>query len=142
MRRNEGLCYENTVESHQDMDDADKRGQLIKLLEDASLLADDLKDGTTGYLIKRAIDSVRADRFSNFRSVEAPHTGGHIREPRAEAVKPVLARRRQTGAELTHRFKQSEANAPGPIQTMSREGSRRPAQRRQHRAAGDTHPAS
>jgi len=45
------------------MDDADKRGQLIKLLEDASLLADELKDGTTGYLIERAIDSARAEKF-------------------------------------------------------------------------------
>jgi hypothetical protein len=45
------------------MDDADKRGKLIRLLEDASVLADELEDGTTGYLIERAIDSARADQF-------------------------------------------------------------------------------
>jgi hypothetical protein len=45
------------------MDEADKRGQLIRMLEDALELAEDLKDGTTGYLIERAIDSARADKF-------------------------------------------------------------------------------
>jgi hypothetical protein len=45
------------------MDTAQKRGELIKHLEDALALADDLEDGTTGYLIERAIDEARSQQF-------------------------------------------------------------------------------
>jgi hypothetical protein len=38
------------------MDDAEKRGQLIRHLEDALALADEIQDGHTGYLIERALD--------------------------------------------------------------------------------------
>ena len=31
----------------------EQRGKMIKLLEDALMLADDLEDGNTGYLIER-----------------------------------------------------------------------------------------
>jgi hypothetical protein len=34
------------------MDAADQYGKLIRLLEEAMALADDLEDGTTGYLIE------------------------------------------------------------------------------------------
>jgi hypothetical protein len=33
---------------------AEQRGRMIKLLEDALMLADDLDDGKTGYLIERS----------------------------------------------------------------------------------------
>ena len=35
-------------------DGAEKRGQLIRHLEDALALADEIEDGQTGFLIKRA----------------------------------------------------------------------------------------
>ena len=35
---------------------------MIKLLEDA-MLADDLEDGNTGYLIERALDEARSQQF-------------------------------------------------------------------------------
>jgi len=34
------------------------------LLEDALMLADDLEDGTTGYLIERALDEARSRQFT------------------------------------------------------------------------------
>jgi hypothetical protein len=37
-------------------DEPEKRGRLIKQLEDAMLLAEELNDGTTTYLIERALD--------------------------------------------------------------------------------------
>jgi hypothetical protein len=37
-------------------DQANKRGQLIRHLEDAPALADEIEDGNTGYLIERALD--------------------------------------------------------------------------------------
>jgi hypothetical protein len=42
---------------------AEQRGKMIKLLEDALMLADDLEDGTTGYLIERALDEARSQQF-------------------------------------------------------------------------------
>ena len=48
------------------MDAADVRGKLIRYLEDALALADELNDGTTGYLIERALDYARAQQFKPF----------------------------------------------------------------------------
>jgi DNA-binding ferritin-like protein len=45
------------------MDQAEKRGQLIRHLEDALALADELQDGHTGYLIERALDEARSRLF-------------------------------------------------------------------------------
>jgi hypothetical protein len=45
------------------IDPASKRGELIKHLEDAMAIADELRDGTTGYLIERALDEARAQYF-------------------------------------------------------------------------------
>jgi DNA-binding ferritin-like protein len=45
------------------MDSAEKRGQIIKHLEDALALADELQDGSTGYLIERALDEARSRQF-------------------------------------------------------------------------------
>ena len=45
------------------IDDADKRGHLIRHLEDALALADEIEDGRTGYLIERALDEARSRQF-------------------------------------------------------------------------------
>jgi hypothetical protein len=45
------------------IDLAEKRGQLIKCLEDALTLAEQLDDGTTEYLIERALDEARSRQF-------------------------------------------------------------------------------
>jgi DNA-binding ferritin-like protein len=42
---------------------ADQYGKLIRLLEQAMAFADDLGDGTTGYLIERALDEARSRLF-------------------------------------------------------------------------------
>ena len=42
----------------------EQRGKMIKLLEDALMLADDLEDGTTGHLIERALDEARSQMFT------------------------------------------------------------------------------
>jgi hypothetical protein len=42
---------------------AEKRGQLIRHLEDALALADDIQDGQTGFLIERALDEARSQQF-------------------------------------------------------------------------------
>jgi len=47
-------------------DAADARGRLIRHLEDALAIADELNDGTTGYLIERALDEGRAQQFKPF----------------------------------------------------------------------------
>jgi hypothetical protein len=41
----------------------DKRGQIIKHLEQALALADELGDGNTGYLSERALDEARSKQF-------------------------------------------------------------------------------
>ena len=43
---------------------AEQRGKMIKLLEYALMLAEDLKDGNTGYLIERALDEARSRQFT------------------------------------------------------------------------------
>jgi hypothetical protein len=45
------------------IDTAAKRGELIKYLEEELAIADELEDGTTGYLIERALDEARAQYF-------------------------------------------------------------------------------
>jgi hypothetical protein len=44
-------------------DQAEKRGQLIRHLEDALALADETEDGQTGFLIERALDEARSRQF-------------------------------------------------------------------------------
>jgi hypothetical protein len=43
--------------------EADKRGQLIRHLEEALVLADEIEDGSTGFLIERAADEARSRQF-------------------------------------------------------------------------------
>jgi hypothetical protein len=45
------------------MDSAEKRGQIIRHLEEALALADEIRDGNTGYLIERALDEARSRQF-------------------------------------------------------------------------------
>jgi hypothetical protein len=59
-------CLLPYARQHRDqsmIDKADKRGQLIRHLEDALALADEIDDGRTGYLIERALDEARAQQF-------------------------------------------------------------------------------
>jgi hypothetical protein len=42
---------------------AEKRGQLIRHLEEALALADEIEDGQTGFLIERALDEARLRQF-------------------------------------------------------------------------------
>jgi hypothetical protein len=44
-------------------DEAEKRGQLIRHLEEALALGDEMEDGQTGFLIERAIDEARSCQF-------------------------------------------------------------------------------
>ena len=44
-------------------DDAEKRGKLIRQLEDALALTEVLNDPMTGFLIERALDEARAQKF-------------------------------------------------------------------------------
>jgi hypothetical protein len=44
-------------------DTVEKRGRVIKQLEDALAIADELEDGETGYLIERALDEARSQLF-------------------------------------------------------------------------------
>ena len=45
------------------IDDAEKRGRLIRHLEDALALTDEIQDGHTGYLIERTLDEARSRQF-------------------------------------------------------------------------------
>ena len=45
------------------IDAAEKRGQVIKHLEEALALADDIEGGNTGFLIERALDEARSQQF-------------------------------------------------------------------------------
>jgi hypothetical protein len=45
------------------IDSARKRGEIIKHLEEALALADEIDDGATGYLIERALDEARSRHF-------------------------------------------------------------------------------
>jgi hypothetical protein len=49
------------------IDAAEKRGQIIRRLEEALALADEIEDANTGYLIERALDEARSQQFVPFR---------------------------------------------------------------------------
>jgi hypothetical protein len=44
-------------------DEAEKRGQLIRHLEDALMRTDEIEDGQIGFLIERALDEARSRQF-------------------------------------------------------------------------------
>jgi hypothetical protein len=64
-------------------DEADKRGQLIRHLEDALALADEIEEGDTGFLIERALDEAR--------HAEHRGRGNRIAMLFTAAVSPLLA---------------------------------------------------
>jgi glutamate mutase epsilon subunit len=45
------------------IDAAEKRGQIIRHLEKALALADEIEDGNTGVLVERALDEARSAQF-------------------------------------------------------------------------------
>jgi hypothetical protein len=45
------------------MDESKRRGDLIRVLEQALFIAEELRDGTTEYLVERALDEARSRRF-------------------------------------------------------------------------------
>jgi hypothetical protein len=51
------------VQENSMTDEAEKRGRLIRHLEEALALADEMEDGQTGFLIERAIDEARSRQF-------------------------------------------------------------------------------
>jgi hypothetical protein len=52
------------------IESAEKRGEIIRHLEAAMELADQLQDGETTYLIERALDAARARLFWPVRDRE------------------------------------------------------------------------
>ena len=54
-----GLAYDDATLSA-----PEQRGKIIKLLETAMTLAEDVEDETTAYLIERALDEARAQAFT------------------------------------------------------------------------------
>jgi hypothetical protein len=48
------------------VDSVERQGAMIKPLEDALALADELNDGGTGYLIECTLDEARAQPFKPF----------------------------------------------------------------------------
>jgi hypothetical protein len=50
---------------------ADRRGELIKHLEDAMAIIDELEDGMTGHLIEGALDETRGQFFRLPNSVQS-----------------------------------------------------------------------
>jgi hypothetical protein len=48
----------------------EKRGEIIKLPEQALALADELGDGNTGYLTERALDEARSQQFRLARRLD------------------------------------------------------------------------
>jgi hypothetical protein len=64
------------------VDEAEKRGQLIRHLEDALALADEIEDGQTGFLIERALDEARSRQFRPSELV-SPQSSLTLRTKRA-----------------------------------------------------------
>jgi hypothetical protein len=51
-------------------DPAAARGELIRYLENALAIADEIEDGKTGYLIERALDEARSRQFAPMRGLQ------------------------------------------------------------------------
>jgi hypothetical protein len=68
-------------------DQAEKRGQLIRHLEEALALADEMEDGQTGFLIERALDEARSRHVSAWPSCSAMTPIG---TPRMASVEPCV----------------------------------------------------
>ena len=55
------------------MDVTQKRTAIIAYLEGALEFAEQIEDGTTAYLIERALDEARGKQFSSIPSVQELH---------------------------------------------------------------------
>jgi hypothetical protein len=64
---------------------AEKRGRLIKHLDDALALADEMLDGEIGFLIERALDEARSRQFRPVRDKKRKMASGAAREQLALA---------------------------------------------------------
>jgi hypothetical protein len=64
------------------MDSPTRRGELIRVLDQALALAEELEDGVTEYLIARALDEARARQFrpanERDRVISLPHLEGIV----------------------------------------------------------------
>jgi len=65
------------------IDSAQKRGEIVKHLEDGIALADELEDGATGYLIERALDEARSRQYRHGIQCRRPSPGPRLGSPRA-----------------------------------------------------------
>ena len=65
-------------------DHAEKRGQLIRHLEDDLALADEIEDGQTGFLIERALDE--RDHVTLGRSAESRPLSERSGHPGAQGL--------------------------------------------------------
>jgi hypothetical protein len=81
-------------------DHAEKRGQLIRHLEDALALADEIEDGQTGLLIERALDEARTGAFRrselvalNVEDIEETPEGALVTLRRSKTDQEGLGRR-------------------------------------------------
>jgi hypothetical protein len=78
-------------------DEAERRSQLIRHLEEALTLADEIEDGQTGYLIERALDEARSRQFRLTGRVET----GSERQLRAKISRYADRHRLQIGVEAS-----------------------------------------
>jgi hypothetical protein len=90
------------------IDSAEKRGQLIRHLEDALALAEQLDDGMTEYLIERALDEARSRQFRPATTDKStrertPHSRSRRRQAAATQVASLPVADRAREAEIAKR---------------------------------------
>jgi hypothetical protein len=57
------IAFVSPIEGSAMLDVAEKRGQIIRFLEEALALAAEIEDGHSGYMIERALDEAPARQF-------------------------------------------------------------------------------
>ena len=61
------VAFVSPIKGSAMLDVAEKRGQIIRFLEEALALADEIGDGHSGYMIERALDEAPARQFKPFK---------------------------------------------------------------------------
>jgi hypothetical protein len=61
------VAFVSPIKGSAMLDVAEKRGQIIRFLEEALALADEIGDGHSGYMIERALDEAPARQFKPFQ---------------------------------------------------------------------------
>ena len=61
------VAFVSPIKGSAMLDVAEKRGQIIRVLEEALALADEIGDGHSGYMIERALDEAPARQFKPFK---------------------------------------------------------------------------